>query len=626
MAVETPLTKNQECPDKTKVWERKFILVTLSHAEKRSQINPNIITGRILDCFPGVIVSIIICKERHESTGFHYHIGILSTGISKFTFTKTLSKSFPEFEGSQFFVKFHKCWGTICCYVTKEDSTPFVWGEYTLAQIKEVCKATKKHKKQSESPGAPSLLAALRTCENWYQVYENELLCGSVLRNYNNIRNVFEDLQIVKSMKSSVLERLVDYLYSKSPPGSSVCPREYSMEELKEKYHVLDWIACQVCWQRPLKTKQLFIYGAPSTQKTLLFHFLSNALRIYFGSSRKNDFTGAHDFYDLWIFDEFHEPDSDCSSYGGYSYSMEGTPFANTLLKMLDGQECRLDSKYGKVLNKKRNVPIVMISNVIPSCLRHPGAFQERFMRIPFRSNLEALEEERVISTLYGCIKRRISRSLTIGELNCSFSLSSFLRDLTYNKCELLGLPRARGSRGKVSLDSLPQRLLTSSGETVIVQPTGEEYRSSCFGESNTPYLKLLIDVTSQQSVNLSLIDYLIIPLVKPEVSERVVKDEVRSVDLFQKGVSSIYRFADDNIMDYASFPATLVSKDKTSSYLLRPSLYDGSLKCEGSLNEEEPPLGIENGGSKSQGSRVGDIHMGALTLVRGYINWSAED
>ena len=39
-----------------------------------------------------------------------------------------------------------------------------------------------------------------------------------------------------------------------------------------------------------------------------------------------------------------------------------GTAFANTLLKVLDGQQCRLDSS--KVT--KVNVPIVMIANYIP--------------------------------------------------------------------------------------------------------------------------------------------------------------------------------------------------------------------------------------------------------------------
>lgn len=49
-----------------------------------------------------------------------------------------------------------------------------------------------------------------------------------------------------------------------------------------------------------------------------------------------------------------------------------GTPFANTLFKMLDDQECRLDSKYARVFTKKKNIPIIMImiANEIRKCLR----------------------------------------------------------------------------------------------------------------------------------------------------------------------------------------------------------------------------------------------------------------
>ena len=64
-------------------------------------------------------------------------------------------------------------------------------------------------------------------------------------------------------------------------------------------------------------------------------------IRIYFASSRSNDFTGADDFYDLWVYDEFHQLD-DSSLYGSSDSSNASN---NTLLKVLDGQECRLDAR-----------------------------------------------------------------------------------------------------------------------------------------------------------------------------------------------------------------------------------------------------------------------------------------
>ncbi|KAJ6676030.1 hypothetical protein OIU79_020340, partial [Salix purpurea] len=178
------------------------------------------------------------------------------------------------------------------------------------------------------------------------------------------MREAFEDLKVLRDIETTVLERIVTYLSNKGEP------KEYDVEELKEKYLVIDWIASQICFRRPIKTKQLFIYGEPSTQKTLLFNLLSKVLRIYFASARRNDFTGANDYYDLWAFDEFHEPNEDTALIGA---TVEGTTFANNILKVLDGQECRLDSKYARVFKKKKNVPIVMIANKLPQIMSQHG-------------------------------------------------------------------------------------------------------------------------------------------------------------------------------------------------------------------------------------------------------------
>ena len=75
-----------------------------------------------------------------------------------------------------------------------------------------------------------------------------------------------------------------------------------------------------------------------------------NPNKIDYASARENDFSGAHDYYDLWVFDEFHEPEQ--SNYT-YTLTEAGNAYHNTLLKILDGQECRLDSKYNKVFKRK---------------------------------------------------------------------------------------------------------------------------------------------------------------------------------------------------------------------------------------------------------------------------------
>ncbi|KAB5537986.1 hypothetical protein DKX38_015519 [Salix brachista] len=143
--------------------------------------------------------------------------------------------------------------------------------------------------------------------------------------------------------------------------------------------------------------------------------------------ARRNDFTGANDYYDLWAFDEFHELNEDSSLIGA---TVEGTTFANNILKVLDGQECRLDSEYARVFKKKKNVPIVMIANKLPQIMRQHGPFRARFYRVRFSSNIENLEEERLIATLYGCIVRRACKSPYYKERVAPNEVS-----LAYNKC-----------------------------------------------------------------------------------------------------------------------------------------------------------------------------------------------
>jgi len=77
----------------------------------------------------------------------------------------------------------------------------------------------------------------------------------------------------------------------------------------------IDWLAINLLYPRSLKAKQLCIKGKPSTQKSLLFKQLSEVITTYVAGTRMNDFTDAHDFFDLWVLDEFKEPVKD--SYSG---------------------------------------------------------------------------------------------------------------------------------------------------------------------------------------------------------------------------------------------------------------------------------------------------------------------
>jgi len=325
---------------------RPFILITLIHAEKRKDVSITLVKKRIINLFQ--CKSIIIATENHEEGGKHYHVGVWAYDASKNTLRSKIRKAFTEWEGRAIDVSLHKGWGSICKYILKEDQKPEVWGELNLEQIREIAKAQQNHKEAKASVDHSLILKRLEEIEDWYHVYRDDILKGKVLSTLPRMKEAFEDLKILRDMETSVFERIIAYMKGRGEV------KEYDVEEIKEKYLVIDWIACQLCFRRPIKTKQLFIYGEPSTQKTLLINLLSKVLRIYFASARRNDFAGANDHYDMWIFDEYHEH-SEISEAGGerVGSTMEGSAFVNNLLKVLDGQECRLDSKYSKVFQKK---------------------------------------------------------------------------------------------------------------------------------------------------------------------------------------------------------------------------------------------------------------------------------
>lgn len=380
---------------------REFFLITLSHAERRPLI-PEEICLRLRELF--VCLSIVITKESHQDSSFHFHVGVHSKNSSKNNCTQLIRKTFPEFEGSQCHVKFHKGWGNLIGYITKEDRAPYVWGVYSVDQILSIGDTARKKKKVSVK-ATEVVLDHIRGCDEWLEIYKSpevreRLLYGS----YSNVKSVFEDLRVLKEIELTTFEKLDRYLEDKEREGVNI--EEYAPEDIGEKYLLLDWIAVNLAFKRPIKTKQLHLYGPPSTQKTFVLHSLKKVMRIYLASSRVNDFTGADDFYDLWVYDEFHQLDES----SGFGPSESSNSSTNTLLKVLDGQECRLDAKYSRVFRKNKNVPIIIISNGIAPKARRYGPFQARFMRLKFVTSIPDLCEDRLIATLRGCILRRLGR------------------------------------------------------------------------------------------------------------------------------------------------------------------------------------------------------------------------
>lgn len=123
----------------------KHILITFSHAERRS-VNPKNIIERFTSRFS--CEAVVVAKENHKEKGcYHYHVGMKAHDASRYTAAKFIRATFPEFDGMQCNVEYRKGWGPICKYITKEDKDPLVWDEITKEEVLAVADATKKKKR-----------------------------------------------------------------------------------------------------------------------------------------------------------------------------------------------------------------------------------------------------------------------------------------------------------------------------------------------------------------------------------------------------------------------------------------------------------------------------------------------
>jgi hypothetical protein len=208
---------------------RLYISITLSHAEK-GVVTQDEVVNRLRRAFK--CKCIVVSKEKHSAGGFHFHVAVKN---AKHNAAKIIRSIFPEFDGVQCEVS--KGWG--CAYLTKEDKSPLVWGEYTREQILDISECSRHHKKDTTVPNQV-VLDNLSKCEDWFDIYSNEVLVNRLFRSYGT--SAFDDLKVLKQLRTPLGAKFIDYLRKHNWPA------EYTPEELKEKYVFLDWVACQLCF------------------------------------------------------------------------------------------------------------------------------------------------------------------------------------------------------------------------------------------------------------------------------------------------------------------------------------------------------------------------------------------
>jgi len=106
--------------------------------------------------------------------------------------------------------------------------------------------------------------------------------CSERQGKYQSVRQLWQDMQ-----KDKLLRKTFFHSFLSGSEG------EYTVIESKI---LLDW-GWRRRFDRPLKTKEC---SMDRRARTLFMSILGKVLRIYSTGHRKNDFSGAHDFFDLW--------------------------------------------------------------------------------------------------------------------------------------------------------------------------------------------------------------------------------------------------------------------------------------------------------------------------------------
>lgn len=73
---------------------RRFLLLTLNHAERRENVNTDEIIRRLWGLF--VFHCIVLAKELHKADGYHFHVGILNSSAQRYSLVKKVRRAFPE--------------------------------------------------------------------------------------------------------------------------------------------------------------------------------------------------------------------------------------------------------------------------------------------------------------------------------------------------------------------------------------------------------------------------------------------------------------------------------------------------------------------------------------------------
>jgi hypothetical protein len=321
---------------------RRWKLVTLTHLQRsseRSAVTLDVGIARLESLF--TCSRIVGVYEEHAVEGKHMHFAVESSNAKARTATKVIRETFPEFEGRQCNVSFHKCWSTMLLYVAKDDKdfTRAVFGAgYTkdeamrdaLAKKGKRLQAVYKIRNHMDSGGTVDGLT------------RNDEVAEQMLCSYSSVARFAESYQ----KSSSGAETSLDIIRRLAVEGTaSVAEEKLSLEQLS----ALETLIVQLRdGRKALRQPQLYCVGRTGTGKSYLFQMLADATNCFMPCLENNDraFAGYDDrLHDWSFFNDFH----DNCRFGQLSLFLEGSAFPI--------------NAYGCQKKKTKNIPVVLTAN-----------------------------------------------------------------------------------------------------------------------------------------------------------------------------------------------------------------------------------------------------------------------
>ncbi len=133
------------------------------------------------------------------------------------------------------------------------------------------------HRKKSGKKSF-DFISRLSACNSWREVITDSFLGPRVASSYSSVKQLYSDLKGYQEQESLEL-RLEKFVVSHETNSNKILP--YSFQALEDRGPAMFWLGENLAIDRPIRTPQLLLVGAPGTGKTSFVDLLSKFCKVY---------------------------------------------------------------------------------------------------------------------------------------------------------------------------------------------------------------------------------------------------------------------------------------------------------------------------------------------------------